>query len=247
MKTFTTSEVAKIIGVHPNTVRLYEKWKLIPIAKRKQNGYRIYTPFHIEVFKIARTAFQIELTQSGLRTEIVQMIKYLANKEYLEANKSLERYVQILNNEIYFAHEAIHIVENTLINKQKKSITLSRSETSNLLKVSVDSLRNWELNGLIKVKRSKNGYRFYMQDDIEKLKIIRTLRFANYSLESILRLLNRLDNQLIFNDEIKTILSTPNPDDDIISVCDCLLISLDKAKDNCFKIRTDIQNLENEY
>ena len=26
MNTYTTSEVAKIIGIHPNTVRMYEEW-----------------------------------------------------------------------------------------------------------------------------------------------------------------------------------------------------------------------------
>lgn len=247
MKNFTTSQVAKIIGIHPNTVRLYEKWELIPIAERRQNGYRIYTTYHIEVLKIARLAFQIELTQSGLRKEIIRMIKLLANKKYLEAEESLERYLQILNGEIEFAHEAIHIVEEVLLDKQKEVIMLNRSETSLLLKISVDSLRNWELNGLIKVKRLHNGYRFYTQEDIQKLKIIRSLRFANYSLESILRLLNQLDKQCVSNDGIQKILSTPNADDDIISVCDSLLVSLKKAKENCFEIRKNIKKLENEY
>ena len=30
MKTYKTSEVAAAIGIHPNTVRLYEEWGLIP-------------------------------------------------------------------------------------------------------------------------------------------------------------------------------------------------------------------------
>ena len=30
MDTYTTSEVADLIGVHPNTVRLYEELNLIP-------------------------------------------------------------------------------------------------------------------------------------------------------------------------------------------------------------------------
>mgnify|MGYP002243597415 FL=1 len=30
MATYKTAEVAAMIGVHPNTVRLYEKMKLIP-------------------------------------------------------------------------------------------------------------------------------------------------------------------------------------------------------------------------
>ncbi len=32
MITYKTAEVAAIIGIHPNTVRLYEKMKLIPKA-----------------------------------------------------------------------------------------------------------------------------------------------------------------------------------------------------------------------
>ncbi|NLL72289.1 MAG: MerR family transcriptional regulator [Clostridiales bacterium] len=32
MKKYSTSEVAKIIGVQPNTVRMYEEWGLLPKA-----------------------------------------------------------------------------------------------------------------------------------------------------------------------------------------------------------------------
>ena len=38
MNTYTTTEVAKIIGIHPNTVRMYEEWGLIEKAKRKENA-----------------------------------------------------------------------------------------------------------------------------------------------------------------------------------------------------------------
>ena len=75
MNTYTTSEVAKIIGIHPNTVRLYEEWGLIPKAERKANGYRVFTDFHIEQFRLARTAFQIEVLQNGLRKKT--LIKHL--------------------------------------------------------------------------------------------------------------------------------------------------------------------------
>ena len=48
MTTYKTTEVATIIGIHPNTVRLYEKLELIPKAERLKNGYRVFTDFHIE-------------------------------------------------------------------------------------------------------------------------------------------------------------------------------------------------------
>ncbi len=38
MTIYKTSEVASIIGVHPNTVRLYEEWGLISKPERLENG-----------------------------------------------------------------------------------------------------------------------------------------------------------------------------------------------------------------
>lgn len=39
--TYSTSQTAEIIGIHPNTVRLYEELGLITPPERKPNGYRI--------------------------------------------------------------------------------------------------------------------------------------------------------------------------------------------------------------
>lgn len=54
MATYKTAEVAAMIGVHPNTVRLYEKMKLIPKPERLSNGYRVFTDFHIWQCKLIR-------------------------------------------------------------------------------------------------------------------------------------------------------------------------------------------------
>ena len=48
MKVYKTGEVARIIGIHSNTVRLYEELGLIPVVKRQPNGYRVFTDFHID-------------------------------------------------------------------------------------------------------------------------------------------------------------------------------------------------------
>lgn len=47
-ETFRTSEIAALIGVHPNTVRLYEELELIPKPERLLNGYRVFTDFHLQ-------------------------------------------------------------------------------------------------------------------------------------------------------------------------------------------------------
>ena len=38
MQVYKTHEVSKIIGIHVNTVRLYEKYRLISPPKRQSNG-----------------------------------------------------------------------------------------------------------------------------------------------------------------------------------------------------------------
>lgn len=76
MNTYKTAAIAKTIGIHSNTVRLYEELELIPKPERQANGYRVFTDFHIEQFRLARLAFQIEVLQNGLRKKIVQMVKW---------------------------------------------------------------------------------------------------------------------------------------------------------------------------
>ena len=85
MKTYKTSEVAKIVGLHPNTIRRYEEWELIPIPPRAENGYRVFTDYHIETIKIAQIAFQIEVLQSGLRMTMVEMVKAVARYDFEKA------------------------------------------------------------------------------------------------------------------------------------------------------------------
>jgi len=40
--TYSTSQIAEIAGLHPNTVRMYEEWGLIQKPERKKNGYRVF-------------------------------------------------------------------------------------------------------------------------------------------------------------------------------------------------------------
>lgn len=56
------------------------------------------------------------------------------------------------------------------------------------------------------------------------MKIIRSLRCANYSLSSILRMLNTLSRNP--EADIRQVIDTPKENDSIISVCDKLLNDL---------------------
>jgi DNA-binding transcriptional MerR regulator len=244
--TYTTSQIAKIIGIHPNTVRMYEDMGLIPKPLRKANGYRVFSNIHIDQFKLARTAFQIEVLQSGLRKRIIEVVKLSSKGLYDDAIALTNAYLDIIKSEIANANEAAEIANTLLKNTfQEKAVLLKRKEVSDALGITMDTLRNWEMNGLLNIKRKENGYRVYDYEDIKKLKIIRSLRCANYSLSSILRMMN-----VIFQNEsvdAKHILNTPNGNEDIVSVCDKLIVSLNSAQVNAEKIIDILFEMRSKY
>ena len=246
MTTYKTAEVAAIIGIHPNTVRPYEKLELISRPRRLPNGYRVFSEFHIKQCKLIRLAFQVEILQNGLRKKIVQMITVSATGDFDTAIALTKSYLEQIGREHRNAEEAIEIVKQILSGGiGENSSHLKRKNVSELLDISMDTLRNWEMNGLLTVKRKDNGYRVYTDEDIQRLKIIRALRCANYSLEAILRLLQQLSKNPDI--DIRTALNTPKQTEDIISVCDKLIVSLSAAEKNAVAILDMLHDMKVQF
>lgn len=227
--TYTTGQIARLAGLHPNTVRKYEEWELIQKPQRKENGYRIFTDIHRKQFELTKKAFRIEVLQSGLRKKIIEVVKLSANYRFDEAIQLAEEYIQTAKQEIENAKNAAKLCPALSSDAGSSGSTYKRSQAANELGVTIDTLRNWEMNGLIKVKRRENGYRIYTENDMNRLRIIRTLRCANYSLSAILRMLNSYDPRQDTDADIFALLNTPEEGEDIVSVCDKLAVSLEAA------------------
>lgn len=243
MKTYRTAEVASIIGIHPNTVRLYEALGLIPKPERKPNGYRIFTELHIAQLRLARLALQVEVLQNGLRKKILRMVKASAAGDFSTALSLTEDYLRQIRQERSNAEAAILIVKGILSGDVPDSAHFfRRKEVSESLGISIDALRNWEMNGLLTVKRKQNGYRVYTDADLQRLIVIRSLRCANYSLEAILQMLRQLSKDP--NADIAAVLNTPKQDADIVSVCDRLIVSLSAAEENAYKILSMLRDMK---
>lgn len=247
MNTYKTSEIAHSIGIHPNTVRLYEDLELIPKPERKENGYRIFTDFHMEQIKFVRIALKVEVLQNGLRKQAISIIKTSALGNFSKATCLTEYYLQQIRNEQKNAEEAIAITKKLLSggNQETGTTFLTRKEAADYLQISIDTLRNWEMNGLLTVKRKQNGYRVYTDEDVRRLKIIRSLRCANYSLSSILRMLNTLSRNP--EADIRQVIDTPKENDDIISVCDKLLTSLHYAEQNAEVMLSHLEKMKKQF
>ena len=245
-KTYKTSEVAKLIEIHPNTVRMYEDLELISKPIRKGNGYRVFTDLHIYQLKLARKAFEVEVLQNGLRKKAIAIVKMSAKQDFDEAIVLTKEYIKSIKKEIDNANEAVDIA-GKLMNRlnYEKDFNLKRKEASELLGISMDTLRNWEMNGLVNIKRKKNGYRIYTYEDIQRLKVIRSLKCGNYSLSAILRMLNKLSED--HKADINEVLNSPNENEDIISVCDKLIISLNLAAKNAEEILEMLYEMKRKY
>ncbi len=232
-----------MIGIHPNTVRLYEELGLIPKPERQSNRYRVFTEFHLEQFKLARLALQVEVLQNGLRKQVVEIVKTSATGEFDAALQLANGYLLQLRQERRNAEEAIEIAKQLLSGQPQQSRqVLRRKEVSDHLNISMDTLRNWEMNNLLAVKRKENGYRVYTDSDINRLRIIRSLRCANYSLDSILRMLNEVSLNPGAN--IREILNTPKSSECIISACDKLIVSLQAAEENTIQMMHMLQQMK---
>lgn len=70
-------------------------------------------------------------------------------------------------------------------------------EAAQISGVTIRTLHHYDQIGLLKTFKSDNGYRYYSDKDIEKIKIIRYYKFLGFSLEEISRIINEKDSDSI--------------------------------------------------
>ena len=236
MKTYKTAQIAELIGVHPNTVRFYEATKLLPAIPRTESGYRVFTDAHLRQLRLLRTAFRTEITKDRLRQEVYEIVKSAAAGDIGEAYQNAEKHLGHLREERDRAEDAIRITLD-IVEKGGKSdkaeLFVGRRGAAEVLGVTTDVLRDWERNGLIQVPRDANRRGRFGLTEMNRLKIIRTLRDAHYSMMSILRMLHRLDNGEM---DIRKTIDTPDEDEDIISAADRYITALGTAEKDALEM-----------
>jgi DNA-binding transcriptional MerR regulator len=232
MKSYiSTVDIARSVGVHPNTVRLYEAWGLIPVAKRSEKGYRHYTPFYVDQMKLARLAMADPWPGRAIRHSSILIVKTSAKGQICLALEIARKHLEFVHCEQADSNMAAMVVEAWAQGhsfNENVAVPLAIGQVAVLINVTIDMLRNWERDGLICVPRRKNGYRYYNNLEISRLRIIRMLRHAGYSTMAILRMLHRLDGGEAI--DIRHVLDTPLPEDDLGHATDHWLSTLNEAE-----------------
>ncbi len=213
-----TSQIAQACGVHPNTVRLYEAWGLIGPVPRAANGYRQYTPLHLDQMRLARLAMRCTWVSGEVRQTGLAMIAHSAAGEIGAACAEAVTLRALVQTEQAQAEAAAQVLERWVRGERDavaapaSTRPLTIGGVARLLGVTVDMLRNWERNGLLDVPRDPHsGYRQYGPVEIDRLRVIRTLRRSRYSMMAILRMLLALQRGQ--QDDVRILLDSPDEPD----------------------------------
>jgi DNA-binding transcriptional MerR regulator len=222
-----TSDIAKAVGVHPNTVRRYEEWGFLPPIPRSPSGYRRFTKAHLEQMRLARMALHGSWPGKEIRQSAFVLVRRAASGDLGGALEQAYRHRALVQAERAQAEAAAELLERWSqgIATDATTESLRIGETARLLGLTTGAIRNWERNGLLNVPRDpRNGYRLFGATEIGRLRVIRMLRLAGYSVMAILRMFLHLDRGE--SGDLRQVLDTPRPDEDICSAADRWLSTL---------------------
>ena len=165
-KYLRTSELARAVGAHPNTIRRYVDWGLLPPVERSPSGYRLFTQRHLDCLRLARTIYAAQYPGRGFRALGTAIIQRAVADDWAGALDKAHELLAAVSVELGYATHAANVLEHwaQTMDAQPDSSEepLSIGGASKLLGVSLDVVRNWERAGLIRIPRnSYNNYRLF--------------------------------------------------------------------------------------
>lgn len=188
------SEIARKLDVGTSALRHYEEWGIVPPAKRKANGYRIYTEEHEAYFQCIRAIYP----GFGMKT-VRKIMPLLQQKKFVEALWEINRIQADLYQRKSQAEQALEILEPNIMEDfldKRKNKWFTIGEAAREINVPTSTLRHWEREGLITPRRNQeNSYRAYNIEDIRQLLIIRTVQSSVYSLDRVRDFLAKWNHQ----------------------------------------------------
>lgn len=243
-----TSDLSKAVGIHPNTVRLYEEWGFLPPIPRSPTGYRRFTEKHLDQLRLVRLALADEWPGRNIRRSALKLVRQAASGDLAGALDQARQHLALVQSEQAQAEAAARFLERWVQGALIETPEAARSigQTARLLAVTRDMLRNWERNGLLTVPRDpQSGYRRYGPAQINRLRVIRMLLRAGYSTMAVLRMLLQLDGGQ--RNGLREILDTPRPDEDILSASDRWLSTLAGQEQRARRIMVHLEMMIEKY
>ena len=108
---FGIKEASSRSGIHPGTIRLYEKIGAIPAIGRSPNNYRVFTETNVLQIRIAWQAFRFTWLSGPIRRTGLDVIAHSVTADFSSAMKSAEQLDALIDEEIREAKSAIRAVK----------------------------------------------------------------------------------------------------------------------------------------
>ncbi|GIO27346.1 MerR family transcriptional regulator [Ornithinibacillus bavariensis] len=186
-------DIARKLDVGTSALRHYEEWGIVPPAKRKPNGYRIYTEEHEAYFLCIRAMYP------GFGMAAVRKIMPMIQQgQYTEALWEVNKLQADLYQRKMQATKALEILKpanmKSFLDKRNKD-WYTIGEVEREIDVPTTTLRHWEKEGLITPYRDpESGYRKYNREDIRRLLIIRTVQSSVYLLDKVRVIMDKINH-----------------------------------------------------
>ncbi|MBK8050010.1 MAG: MerR family transcriptional regulator [Anaerolineales bacterium] len=218
----------------------------LPPIPRSAAGYRLYTEYHIDQMRLARLA--LHAPYPGGKDPVLAAVNAAAAGNLGEALEHAYRYLVQVRSEFAQADAAVVLLERWA-SGMPADVTarpLRIGQAAALLKLSPDLLRHWERNQLIQAPRDPHsGYRIYHAKEIGRLRVIRMLRAAGYSMMAVLRLMRHLDTGS--QGDLRAVLNTPDANEEITSAADAWFTTLRAQEERALAMIDQIEAMLRKY
>lgn len=246
---YLTKQLAARFGLHPNTIRLYERLGYISPAQRRENNYRCFGELHVLQVKVCRSIFGYPFFNRHIRDCGNQVMFASAGRDYAAGREAVKQYLDSIKAELTVAHETETILANWISDSGISGFCngklLSRKEAAVWLGTTSETVRNWERNALVAATVKEDGRHLFDRPALDRMRVIYMLRLAGYSMAAVHRSLAAFDRN--HADPVRLLHQVDA--EDVIMVGDRWIFELERlsaAADRLPLLFEEMENLEGE-
>lgn len=240
---YRTVDVARAAGTHVNTVRLYVEWGFLAAPARAPNGYRLWASSHIDQMVFARLALHGLWPGRRIRESALALVRRAAAGDLDGALSDARAHAALVDDEIARAEAAAAFLERWASGEVEAAGDgewFGPLEAAAAVCATPGQLRNWERNRLVAVPRDPGtGHRVYGPDQVGRLRVVRSLLLAGYSVMAVLRMASELDRGL--SSGLRAALNTPRAGEEALTAFDTWLDSLAEQKERAARMVAAIE------